>query len=557
MLLNNVVRQFIKNPFILIGCFLLIGCESNDLFTLSFEYAAFSEGGMVDYKESANPEQSFLIRQHSSINAEKKAKKEDKKFIKKVMDEEKENVPPHLYREAVREFLMYDLKVASMGGPFQIVISENKDVPILGNWLSVSVKGGIFDLSGTITETKHETDFTAYHFDYEDNNLVLIVPEDFQRFPIALLFDKVTTASTIYGKSENYANEAIAFIENIVNRMDLSKKISGNVQDETIEVSEDTTNDQESFSMENSAEEQIVDEEWLEFSRNLQNEEIKNIWGNSIDANHLYSQMKENGKNLRTKIVDVDEIRCFSKAEKRILRNAIYASHGYIFNNEDLNIFFSHLGMDWYAPNYTNVDDFLTPIEQKNIHLIKSVEDFRCNSAKNIFHEYIYEFGCKENERDYCEELNVAISVNASQTLPDIEYNSYSVKNLLKNDHHIWAATFTGEPLKLVFDVSDAEEIYGLVINNGYERDRDSYLKNGRAKRISVYADNEKIGDWILNDDYGEIGNKADIIDFGKSISNVSQVVVSIDSIYEGREWNDVCITRLFIIGEKHSASKP
>lgn len=62
-----------------------------------------------------------------------------------------------------------------------------------------------------------------------------------------------------------------------------------------------------------------------------------------------------------------------SKNELRIMRNWIYARHGYSFRSQDLHIYFSKF--EWYHPQYTEVPyNLLSEIEQRNIELIKRYE---------------------------------------------------------------------------------------------------------------------------------------------------------------------------------------
>ncbi|KAA0548385.1 YARHG domain-containing protein [Bacillus sp. BGMRC 2118] len=66
------------------------------------------------------------------------------------------------------------------------------------------------------------------------------------------------------------------------------------------------------------------------------------------------------------------EISGLTKAELRLARNEIYARHGYVFNSEDLQRYFS--AQNWYFPIHT-YDGMLTDIERYNVDLIKKVED--------------------------------------------------------------------------------------------------------------------------------------------------------------------------------------
>jgi hypothetical protein len=55
-----------------------------------------------------------------------------------------------------------------------------------------------------------------------------------------------------------------------------------------------------------------------------------------------------------------------------IMRNEIYASHGYQFKSDRLKAYFNNL--DWYVGNSDNVDNKLGAAERDNIKLIKLVE---------------------------------------------------------------------------------------------------------------------------------------------------------------------------------------
>jgi len=55
-----------------------------------------------------------------------------------------------------------------------------------------------------------------------------------------------------------------------------------------------------------------------------------------------------------------------------IIRNEIYARHGYKFKLQKLRDYFNQQG--WYNPRYDNVESMLSVIEQKNVMFIKSFE---------------------------------------------------------------------------------------------------------------------------------------------------------------------------------------
>jgi hypothetical protein len=71
------------------------------------------------------------------------------------------------------------------------------------------------------------------------------------------------------------------------------------------------------------------------------------------------------------KLTDL-EIMNLSKRELKIMRNEIFARHGYIFKTNDMSEYFG--GQHWYAPRFNDVTDKLSKIEKENIQLIKKYE---------------------------------------------------------------------------------------------------------------------------------------------------------------------------------------
>lgn len=66
------------------------------------------------------------------------------------------------------------------------------------------------------------------------------------------------------------------------------------------------------------------------------------------------------------------DARGYVKADYRILRNAIFARHGYIFKSADLAEYFSRFS--WYTPQYSDVNSMLSSIEQDNVATLKRLE---------------------------------------------------------------------------------------------------------------------------------------------------------------------------------------
>ena len=61
-----------------------------------------------------------------------------------------------------------------------------------------------------------------------------------------------------------------------------------------------------------------------------------------------------------------------NKYELKIMRNEIFARHGYIFKTPDMRSYFSQ--QTWYHGQYDNVNSMLSDIEKRNIELMKKYE---------------------------------------------------------------------------------------------------------------------------------------------------------------------------------------
>jgi hypothetical protein len=70
--------------------------------------------------------------------------------------------------------------------------------------------------------------------------------------------------------------------------------------------------------------------------------------------------------------LDPADLQGMTSRELRIMRNEIYARHGYRFNSQEMQ---DHFGdTDWYEPSRDNVLDRLSEVEKHNIELIREYE---------------------------------------------------------------------------------------------------------------------------------------------------------------------------------------
>ena len=75
---------------------------------------------------------------------------------------------------------------------------------------------------------------------------------------------------------------------------------------------------------------------------------------------------------LSRRKVTYDDIASLTKADRRILRNAIYARHGYRFKSKDLTDYFRQF--PWYEPLNADITNQLSKIENENVAFIKKYE---------------------------------------------------------------------------------------------------------------------------------------------------------------------------------------
>ncbi|MFT5648051.1 MAG: hypothetical protein ACI976_002747 [Aureispira sp.] len=76
--------------------------------------------------------------------------------------------------------------------------------------------------------------------------------------------------------------------------------------------------------------------------------------------------------NASNTILKKEDVENMYKGDLEVMRNAIYARHGYSFKNRKMRYIFDQI--DWYSPVHTDVRSNLTDLEKKNIDLLKRYE---------------------------------------------------------------------------------------------------------------------------------------------------------------------------------------
>lgn len=87
--------------------------------------------------------------------------------------------------------------------------------------------------------------------------------------------------------------------------------------------------------------------------------------------------------NASVKELTKKDVENMYKGDLEVIRNAIYARHGYSFKNRRMRFIFDQF-VPWYMPLNTDIRSNLTEIEKKNIDLLKRYEEH----AERYYDEY-------------------------------------------------------------------------------------------------------------------------------------------------------------------------
>jgi hypothetical protein len=123
--------------------------------------------------------------------------------------------------------------------------------------------------------------------------------------------------------------------------------------------------------------------DWEKKKSKMVQEEYDGHVENYLQEEYFATTEKVFNLNPSSALLTKKEVENLSKADIYVLRNSIYAKHGYSFKNRQLRAFFDK--HEWYIPVHTNIKEELTEIEKNNIKLLLIYE-------KNA-EEYYDEFG--------------------------------------------------------------------------------------------------------------------------------------------------------------------
>ena len=114
------------------------------------------------------------------------------------------------------------------------------------------------------------------------------------------------------------------------------------------------------------------DRELAEKERSIEEQRNKPVTPPPTRNKPNYSGVPGSYPQGSTRYLVYEDIYGKTKWQLRVMRNEIFARHGYIFQSNDLR---NHFGSkSWYYPQYYDVTGMLSEVEKYNVNFIKSYE---------------------------------------------------------------------------------------------------------------------------------------------------------------------------------------
>jgi hypothetical protein len=86
--------------------------------------------------------------------------------------------------------------------------------------------------------------------------------------------------------------------------------------------------------------------------------------------------------NASKKLLSEEQLKNLTKLDMEIIRNTIFARHGYSFKRTSLRYFFE--SAYWYVPVSNNIDKDLTKLEKENIALLTRMEKYATDTYEHF-----------------------------------------------------------------------------------------------------------------------------------------------------------------------------
>ena len=144
----------------------------------------------------------------------------------------------------------------------------------------------------------------------------------------------------------------------------------------TMEIQNETEESQEQLTDEVSQEVYEAESVLIEEVADLENEEVEMVYLIKGDSKGFNKYARVDRLSYTDTIRYTEEqLACLDTYGLRITRNEIYARHGRMFNDQEMQEFFTN--QSWYVPQSASGDfdeDCLNEVERYNSELIRSVE---------------------------------------------------------------------------------------------------------------------------------------------------------------------------------------
>ncbi|SDE04563.1 YARHG domain-containing protein [Niabella drilacis] len=120
------------------------------------------------------------------------------------------------------------------------------------------------------------------------------------------------------------------------------------------------------------------DWEYVDYENGRMQTELYTNEDGTVDTsiNKVYRAASEEVYKLNGSASELTEkqLKNLKKLDLEIIRNTIFARHGYSFKSKGVRQFFDQV--DWYVPVTNNIDGALTGMEQKNVALLQRFEKY-------------------------------------------------------------------------------------------------------------------------------------------------------------------------------------
>ncbi|WP_300598135.1 YARHG domain-containing protein [Niabella sp.] len=118
--------------------------------------------------------------------------------------------------------------------------------------------------------------------------------------------------------------------------------------------------------------------EYVDYENGKSQTELYTNEDGTVDTsiNKVYRAASEEVYKLNGSASELTEkqLKNLKKLDLEIIRNTIFARHGYSFKSKGVRQFFDQV--DWYVPVTNNIDGVLTEVEQKNVATLKRFEKY-------------------------------------------------------------------------------------------------------------------------------------------------------------------------------------